>query len=154
FYSPSGSLGDDGRTVYPVRVEFFGDMIDSIREFDPETQRSVRQMKETLIAPMRDERAGATDFRTWAKLARQHWRDERSARALRDRLVFADEGEEFQGWEYLMPIARPLTASVFDFLREMVLVVDEPAELEKNVRSTFDELQRSYERAESIDELG
>src|SRR5262249_28840322 len=154
FYSPGGNLRDDGGTVYPVRVEFFGDEIESIREFDPETQRSVREMKETLIAPMRDERASKADFRTWAKLAREHWSDERYERALRDRLVFADEGEEFQGWEYLMPLARPLTAAVFDYLREMVLVVDEPAELEKNVRSTFDELQRSYERAESIDELG
>ncbi|MGH9843916.1 MAG: transcription-repair coupling factor, partial [Blastocatellia bacterium] len=82
-----------------------------------------------------------------------HWRDERYERALRDRTAFADEGEEFQGWEYLMPLARPLTASVFDYLRETVLVVDEPAELEKNVRSTFEELQRGFERAERIDEI-
>ncbi len=153
FYSPSGSLTDDGRTVYPVRIEFFGDEIESIREFDPETQRSVREVKETLIAPMRDERAGNAEFREWAKAARRHWKDERYERALRDRLVFAEEGEEFPGWEYLMPLLRPLNASVFDYLRDMVLVVDEPAEVEKNIRSTFDELQRGYERAESIDEI-
>ncbi len=153
FYSPSSRLSNDGAALYPVRVEFFGDEIDSIREFDPETQRSVREVKETLIAPMRDERADRGDFRQWARLAREHWGDERYERALRDRTAFADEGEEFQGWEYLMPLARPLTASVFDYLREMVLVVDEPAELEKNVRSTFDELQRGFERAERIDEI-
>jgi transcription-repair coupling factor (superfamily II helicase) len=147
FYSPSGA------TDHPVRVEFFGDEIDSIREFDPETQRSIRTVNETLIAPMRDERAGHDDFREWARLAREQWRDERYERALRDRLVFAEQGEEFQGWEYLLPLSRPLTASIFDYLREMVLVVDEPAELEKNVRSTLDELQRGYERAESIDEI-
>ncbi|MGH9846342.1 MAG: hypothetical protein ACREEM_47190, partial [Blastocatellia bacterium] len=80
FYSPSAQFdksSDDGVRAYPVRVEFFGDEIDSIREFDPETQRSVREVQETLIAPMRDERAGRDDFRQWAKLAREHWRDER-----------------------------------------------------------------------------
>jgi transcription-repair coupling factor (superfamily II helicase) len=153
FYSPSGSLTRDGRAVNPVRVEFFGDEIDSIREFDPETQRSIRAVEETLITPMRDERAGAADFRRWAKLARERWGDERYERALRDRTAFADEGEEFRGWEYLMPLARPLAASVFDYLRDAVLVVDEPAEVEKQIRSTLEELQRGYERAEAVDEL-
>src|SRR5262249_62089616 len=106
FYSPSGSLGEDGRVINPVRVEFFGDEIDSIREFDPETQRSIREVRETLIAPMRDERAGAAEFRQWAKLARERWNDERYERALRDRPAFADEGAEVRGWEYLMPLAR------------------------------------------------
>jgi transcription-repair coupling factor (superfamily II helicase) len=153
FYSPSGSLGDDGRAINPVRVEFFGDQIDSIREFDPETQRSIREVEETMITPMRDERAGAGDFRQWAKLARERWGDERYERALRDRTAFADEGEEFRGWEYLMPLARPLTASVFDYLRGATLVVDEPAEVEKQIRSTLEELGRGYERAEAVDEL-
>jgi transcription-repair coupling factor (superfamily II helicase) len=153
FYSPSGSLGEDGRAVNPVRVEFFGDEIDSIREFDPETQRSIREVEETVITPMRDERAGAADFRRWAKLARERWGDERYERALRDRTAFADEGEEFRGWEYLMPLARPLAASVFDYLRDAILVVDEPAEVEKQIRSTLEELQRGYERAEAVDEL-
>src|SRR5207302_9594862 len=43
FYSPSGRT--DG-VAHPVRVEFFGDTIDSIREFDPETQRSVREVED------------------------------------------------------------------------------------------------------------
>jgi transcription-repair coupling factor (superfamily II helicase) len=156
FYSPSASssesMGEEGASN-PVRVEFFGDEVDSIREFDPETQRSLREVKETLIVPMRDERASADDFRQWAKLAREYWRDDRYDRALKDRTVFADEGEQFQGWEYLLPLARPLSASVFDYLGDTILVVDEPSELEKQVRTTLEELQRDYDRAESIDEL-
>jgi transcription-repair coupling factor (superfamily II helicase) len=144
FYSPMGN---------PARVEFFGDEIESIREFDPETQRSIREVKETMITPMRDERAAAADFRRWAKLARERWGAERYERALRDRTAFADEGEEFRGWEYLMPLARPLTASVFDYLRDTTLVVDEPSEVEKQIRSTLEDLRRGYERAEAVDEL-
>lgn len=36
---------------YPVRLEFFGDEIDSIREFDPDSQRSVAFLSETRLVP-------------------------------------------------------------------------------------------------------
>jgi transcription-repair coupling factor (superfamily II helicase) len=36
---------------YPVRFEFFGDEIDSIREFDPDSQRSVSFLNETRLVP-------------------------------------------------------------------------------------------------------
>src|SRR5262249_13607743 len=67
--------------------------------------------------------------------------------------AWAEEGEEFRGWESLMPLARPLTASAFDYLHDVTLVVDEPAEVEKQIRSTLEELERGYERAEAVDEL-
>jgi len=138
----------------PIRIEFFGDEVDSIREFDPDTQRSVSERRETRITPMRDERAAADALREWSDEARRHWGDERYDRALRDRTIHADEGEEFAGWEYLLPLTRPLTNTVFDYLRDAILVVDEPAEIEKEIRTIYDELQRGYQRCESVDELG
>lgn len=36
---------------YPVRFEFFGNQIDSIREFDPSTQRSISFLNETRLVP-------------------------------------------------------------------------------------------------------
>ncbi len=36
---------------YPVRIEFFGDEIDSLREFDPDSQRSVAFLNETRLVP-------------------------------------------------------------------------------------------------------
>lgn len=36
---------------YPVRFEFFGDEIDSIREFDPDSQRSIAFLNETRLVP-------------------------------------------------------------------------------------------------------
>src|SRR5690606_22036584 len=39
---------------YPVRIEFFGDEIDSIREFDPATQRSRDYLQEVIISPARE----------------------------------------------------------------------------------------------------
>ncbi len=36
---------------YPVRIEFFGDEVDSLREFDPDSQRSVAFIHETNLIP-------------------------------------------------------------------------------------------------------
>ncbi|WP_028567142.1 transcription-repair coupling factor [Salisaeta longa] len=36
---------------YPVRIEFFGDEIDGLREFDPATQRSVSQLNTARLVP-------------------------------------------------------------------------------------------------------
>jgi transcription-repair coupling factor (superfamily II helicase) len=36
---------------YPIRIEFFGDEIDSLREFDPATQRSVSRLTSTRLVP-------------------------------------------------------------------------------------------------------
>ena len=40
--------------TYPVRVEFFGDEIDSIREFDVHSQRSISQLKTSRLIPNLD----------------------------------------------------------------------------------------------------
>ncbi len=39
---------------YPVRIEFFGDEIDSVREFDPQTQRSVSRLTSARLVPNLD----------------------------------------------------------------------------------------------------
>ncbi|MCA1614356.1 MAG: hypothetical protein LC800_09520, partial [Acidobacteria bacterium] len=83
----------------PVRVEFFGDTVESIREFDAETQLSTGQLKEIEVVPMREYAVGRDDFRLWAVGARERFADERFAHALKDRTDFADEGETFAGWE-------------------------------------------------------
>ena len=39
---------------YPVRLEFFGDEVDQIREFDPQTQRSITRLESTRLVPNLD----------------------------------------------------------------------------------------------------
>jgi transcription-repair coupling factor (superfamily II helicase) len=142
-----------GRSA-PVRVEFFGDTVDSIREFDPETQLSTGQLKEVGIAPMRELAVTADDFRLWAEVARERWSEERYARSLRDRTAYADEGETFSGWEWLISIVRERRASVFDYLQDAVLVVDEPAAIETFLGGVYETLSARYAETENADELG
>jgi transcription-repair coupling factor (superfamily II helicase) len=44
----------------PVRVEFFGDTIESLREFDPDTQRSTNELEEIEAIPAKETEAGRT----------------------------------------------------------------------------------------------
>jgi transcription-repair coupling factor (superfamily II helicase) len=138
----------------PARIEFFGDTVDSIREFDPETQLSTTQLPQIEIAPMRELIVTARDFREWASHARMRWRDERFARSLRDRTVFADEGEEFPGWEWLISLMREQQSTVFDYLKDAVLVIDEPVAVEEFLATAFQTVEQRFAETDAADDLG
>ena len=137
----------------PHRIEFFGDTVDSIREFDAGTQRSTGRVTETLIAPMRELAVKREQFMEWAEVAERRWSDERFRRDLRARLAHAERGEPFPGWEYLLPLARPLTASAFDYIKDAVLVIDEPVDIEKRAGELYAYLSDRFEQADDEGEL-
>lgn len=138
----------------PVRLEFFGDTIDSIREFDAETQLSIRQLTEISIAPMREFSATAKDFKDWAFFARERFSEERFARNLKDRTQFAEEGEDFAGWEFFISLVNPKNASVFDYLKDAVFVVDEPAPVEQTLTNFYETLEKHYAEITEADDIG
>lgn len=138
----------------PVRIEFFGDIVDSIREFDPETQLSTTQLAQIEIAPMRELIVRASHLRDWASHARMRWRDDRFARSLRDRTIYADEGESFPGWEWLISLGRENNSSAFDYLKDAVLVIDEPVAVESFLSSAFQTLADRYAENDAADDLG
>ena len=138
----------------PVRIEFFGDTVDSIREFDPETQLSTTQLASTEIAPMRELSVTAADFRVWAEFARERWSAGRYARALRDHVVFADEGEPFNGWEWLLPLVVERNSTVFDYLKDTVFVIDEPSGIESHLADVYQTLTDRFAETDAADDIG
>jgi transcription-repair coupling factor (superfamily II helicase) len=140
---------------YPVRVEFFGDTIDSIREFDPETQLSVQHPPSASIAPMREFAISADDLKDWARAARQRFFDSRFSRNLSDRTDFAVEGETFSGWEFLLPISRPLTSTAFDYLpADALFIIDEPATIESTLSHFYEHLRARFRETVEIGDIG
>src|SRR6266571_5186571 len=137
----------------PVRFEFFGDTIDSIREFDPETQLSTQKVEAVGIAPMRETLVSSADFCEWAERANERWSEARSARALRDRTAFAAEGESFAGWEWLMPLVRAQQSSIFDYLKDVVLIFDEPATIENYLADAYQTLADRYGETDAADDI-
>jgi transcription-repair coupling factor (superfamily II helicase) len=138
----------------PVRLEFFGDTIDSIREFDAETQLSIRQLTEISIAPMREFSATAKDFKDWAFFARERFSDEKFTRNLKDRTQFADEGEDFAGWEFQISLVNPKTSSLFDYLKDAIFVVDEPSLVEQTLTNFYETIEKHFAEISDADDIG
>jgi transcription-repair coupling factor (superfamily II helicase) len=138
----------------PIRVEFFGDTVDSIREFDVETQLSVRQLEEFSIAPMREFAVTAADLKSWAKAARKRFANERFSRNLKDRTDFADEGETFSGWEFHLPLVNPFTRSTFDHLGDVVFVIDEPTTVEHSLAHFYEHARSRFRTITEAGDIG
>jgi len=105
----------------PVRVEFFGDEIESIRRYDAESQRSIHKLNECILHPL-------TEFQSsrpmLAELAAHiHESGGLSNRAGRDLPV---SGQAFPGWELLVPAIHPRPASLLDFFENSIVLIDEP----------------------------
>jgi transcription-repair coupling factor (superfamily II helicase) len=112
----------------PLRIELFGDDVESIRAFDPGTQRShemrdaVRMgpARELAVDPARMRRLGAA-MQLGGLRGEQRQRFDRDAEALR-------AGEAFDGFDAYTPFLA--TATVLDHLPDdALLVVDEPADV-------------------------
>jgi transcription-repair coupling factor (superfamily II helicase) len=138
----------------PVRIEFFGDTVDSIRQFDAETQLSVGQLKEISIAPMREFAANSRDFNDWAFFAKERFADEKQFRAVKDRTDFASEGESFSGWEFLLPLVKLRESSVFDYLKDAIFVIDEPPIVEQTLASYYENLENRFAEISNAGEIG
>lgn len=118
----------------PVRIEFFGDLIESIRRFDPESQRSILKVDSCLLLPLSDggwdSPAGESFFGLVEKPV-VVWDEPEQVRASAERLwrriestapEDADPGRYFLRWEQL---AAPPGAAQLD-LRELGLDGNEP----------------------------
>lgn len=138
----------------PVRIEFFGDTVESIRMFDADTQLSTGQVERIAVAPMRELAVSPQDFRDWAFFASERFADDKFARNLKDRTDFAETGETFSGWEFLIPLVKPLSASVFDHLPECVFVIDEPTAIEHTLTTLYDHVNNNFDAVIDSGEVG
>src|SRR3569833_1445674 len=101
----------------PLRIEFFGDEIESIRRFDPSSQRSTHKLTDCVLQPL-------TEFqksRTMLAELSEHLREA----GLRG-VDLPASGEAFAGWETLAPALKPREATVFDIISNAIVVLDEP----------------------------
>ncbi|GJM43646.1 MAG: transcription-repair-coupling factor [Gemmatimonadota bacterium] len=97
----------------PIRVEFFGDEIESIRHFEAASQRTVSELEGVVALPQR-ELLFTPDV---LQLARE-----------RGDLPFDEEAHPFvEGVESWLPIVHPQPVTVLEyFRRDGVVVLDEP----------------------------
>ena len=101
----------------PVRVDLFGDLVESIRRFDVESQRSVLKIEETTLLPLTEYQKSRALLEDLGERLRVSGIPSRDLPAI---------GEIFPGWELLVPLVRPRTNSVFALLDRPLVLWDEP----------------------------
>jgi len=135
-YSVRGGILDvfSPESPKPVRIDLFGDQVESMRRFDVESQRSVLKIEDCLLLPL-------TEYPKSRQLLL------RLAELMRDTDLpgrdLPSPGDPFPGWELIAPMLRQRQSSVFSLLDRPVVVWDEPEQVHGAA-------QRFWKRLEQI----
>ncbi len=140
----------------PVRLDFFGDTIESLRPFDPFTQRSTGALAEVTLLPVTDillapntldiYKKTATLFHEYA--AKFDWDSEETAR-IAERIA---TGQRFAGMEFFLPLfyhghGRPSSA-VLDFVpKNATLLLVDPQGINQSLNLTLERIYKNYAAA-------
>jgi transcription-repair coupling factor (superfamily II helicase) len=118
-YAVRGGIVDvfSPEAARPARLEFFGDTLESLREFDPRTQRSVRTIDHTVLLPLNEVRRQGEQL---------EWLYRRKAAKECREAVEAPLADVFPGWEFQALQLLPPVGSLFDLQNELVAILDEP----------------------------
>ena len=125
-YAVRGALIDIfpmGATL-PFRIDLFDDEIETLRTFDPDTQRTLEQTDHIHLLPAREVPLDKPAIRRF----QDNWLsrfdvDERRCPVFRD----VSEGIPPQGIEYFLPLFFEETATLFDYLPDHSLIFTEGA---------------------------
>jgi len=129
----------------PVRIELFGDEIETIRKFDPETQRSQAGLDETQLLPLTE--APLTEHLLAAvngRLSRQRVEIENEEMAAE--AAAAGGVSVFPGWEFFTPVAGA-ERSLLTLLQRCALFVDEPAMVRSQIDRWWSKVELRHERS-------
>ncbi len=105
----------------PVRLDFFGDTLESIRAFDPETQRTTGTLRALDLVPMSEVQLTTESIKRF----RQAYVAAFGAPTRDDRLYEAvSEGRRFPGMEHWLPLFQDHLDTLFDYLPDVPIVFD------------------------------
>src|SRR6202023_4016854 len=115
----------------PVRLDFFGDALESVRAFDPETQRTTSQLRALDLVPMSEVRLTSESMRRFRQAYVAHF----GAQTRDDALYEAvSEGRRHQGLEHWLPLVYEKLDTLFDYCPGAPLMFDPLVEAAANER--------------------
>ncbi len=124
----------------PVRLDFFGDVLDGARRFDPASQRTTETLDLVELAPVSEvilDEPAITRFR-------QNYRIEFGAAGSDDPLYEAvSAGRKHQGVEHWLPFFHENLETLFDYLPQATLTLDDQVTAARLAR--WDSIEDQYE---------
>ncbi len=147
-YSLKGGILDlwGPYNTHPIRLEFFGDEIESIRRFNYETQRSVDTINQALILPVRETVLKPEVMERLKKQLATHARP-----ALRQYIMQAlEQGQELPGLEHYMAYMYPQMSSLLNYMPENSLIfLDEFEYIKQHAQEHEILIEQEYSQAEA-----
>ncbi|WP_163336977.1 transcription-repair coupling factor [Desulfopila sp. IMCC35008] len=144
----------------PLRLDFFGDVVESLRVFNPITQRSTDELTEAVLLPVHDvvidrhlDRQASIARRFKKQGISDNWSEDETARMV-DRIA---TGRRFAGMEFFLPLfygdnSTP-TSSVFDYLPEdMLFILIEPEGINQSMDLVFERTENNYREASGLNQ--
>lgn len=105
----------------PLRLDFFGDTLESIRSFDPESQRTIAQVRGLDLVPMSEV---TLTSETMARF-RQNYVQQFGGQTRGDTLYEAvSEGRRHTGMEHWLPLFYSETDTLFDYVGDAPIMLD------------------------------
>ncbi|MEX2693894.1 transcription-repair coupling factor [Rhizobium mongolense] len=105
----------------PVRLDFFGDTLESIRSFDPASQRTTGQVRSLDLNPMSE----VTLTPDTISRFRKNYLSAFGAATRDDALYLAvSEGRRYPGMEHWLPLFYEKLETVYDYLKGFRMVTD------------------------------
>lgn len=139
----------------PVRVDFFGDLVESIRTFDPISQRSLEHLEEvvllpacTILFPGQDDPDRA-DFSRRIRAPRdaENWQGAK-AREIIERI---EAGRHFPGIEFLLPLFYPALSTPLDyFATDTLLLLADPPEISRSLALAWERITANFQEAVTL----
>jgi transcription-repair coupling factor (superfamily II helicase) len=109
----------------PVRLDFFGDTLESIRAFDPETQRTTGQLRALDLVPMSEVQLTTETMKRF----RQAYISQFGGQTRGDMLYEAvSEGRRHAGMEHWLPLFYGSADTLFDYVGDAPVFLDSLAE--------------------------
>jgi transcription-repair coupling factor (superfamily II helicase) len=153
-YSVRGGIVDVFSPLYddPIRIELFGDYVDSLRFFSAENQRTLKRISEAVILPAREtilKKAELPDI--ISRIRAQASRMETAVTKARELVDRIKEEGIFPGIEILLPLIYPSLDTFMDYVPKRALyILLEPRDLRKAADDIFEQAKDNY--AVSIEE--
>ncbi|MCJ8336931.1 MAG: transcription-repair coupling factor [Pseudomonadales bacterium] len=127
---------------FPFRIDLFDDEIDSLRTFDPESQRSIDKIEQIKLLPAREFPLTEDAI----SLFKKQWR-QRFDVTPKKCPTYQDVSNGFApaGIEYYLPLFFQQTSTLFDYLPDDTLIISEGA-LENKCQNFWQDVFNRYEQ--------
>lgn len=133
--------------INPIRLDFFGDTLETIKAFDAQTQRSVKPVQKFALMPVSEVAFGEAAtalFRTrYIALFGGNTADDPLYESV-------SHGRRYQGQEHWLPLFHPELETLFDYVPGAGVSFDHRAE--EAIDQRFQQIQEHFEaRVESLE---